>query len=163
MFKHKLWPSFDWALSCAGSDVNKQEFKKEMSGDIKISTLLRKVAVESIPCCVLSHLSRVHLFCEPMDLSLPGSSVHGILQARVLEWVAMPSSRGSSRPRDWTCISLMSSALAGGFFTTSATREAQLIIKTNDYKQNKAKRQKQTSFRRRSEFRETVLPEMFSF
>ena len=38
--------------------------------------------------------------CNPMDCSLPGSSVHGILQARVLEWVAMPSSRGSSRPRD---------------------------------------------------------------
>ena len=37
--------------------------------------------------------------CNPMD-SLPGSSVHGLLQARILEWVAMPSSRGSSRPRD---------------------------------------------------------------
>ena len=34
--------------------------------------------------------------CDPMDCSLPGSSVHGILQARILEWVAMPSSRGSS-------------------------------------------------------------------
>ena len=40
-----------------------------------------------------------------MDYSPPGSSVHGILQSRILEWVAMPSSRGSSRPRDWTCIS----------------------------------------------------------
>ena len=39
------------------------------------------------------------------DCSLPGSSVHGILQARTLEWVAIPFSRGSSRPRDWTCIS----------------------------------------------------------
>ena len=38
--------------------------------------------------------------CDPMDYSLPGSSVHGILQARVLEWVVMPSSRGSSQPRD---------------------------------------------------------------
>ena len=36
--------------------------------------------------------------CDPMDWSLPGSSVHWILQARVLEWVAMPSSRGSSQP-----------------------------------------------------------------
>ena len=43
--------------------------------------------------------------CGPMDCSPPGSSVHGILQARILEWVAMPSSRGSSRPRAWTCIS----------------------------------------------------------
>ena len=39
-----------------------------------------------------------------MDCSPPGSSVHGILQARILEWVAMPSSRGSSRSRDQTCI-----------------------------------------------------------
>ena len=40
--------------------------------------------------------------CDPMDCSPPGSSVHGILQARVLEWVAISFSRGSSRPRDWT-------------------------------------------------------------
>ena len=44
--------------------------------------------------------------CDPMDCSPPNSSVHGILQARILEWVAMPSSRGSSRPRDRTHISL---------------------------------------------------------
>ena len=42
---------------------------------------------------------------DPMDCSLPGSSVHGIFQARILEWVAISSSRGSSRPRDWTHIS----------------------------------------------------------
>ena len=44
----------------------------------------------------------------PMDYSLPGSSVHGILQARILEWVAMPSSRGSSWPRDRTHLSHVS-------------------------------------------------------
>ena len=43
--------------------------------------------------------------CDSMDCSAPGSSVHGILQARTPEWVAMPSSRGSSWPRDWTCVS----------------------------------------------------------
>ena len=43
--------------------------------------------------------------CDPMDCSPPGSSAHGILQARMLEWVAMSSSRGSSQLRDWTCIS----------------------------------------------------------
>ena len=46
--------------------------------------------------------------CDPVDCSPPGSSVHGILQARVLEWVAMPSSRGSSRPRDQACVSYVS-------------------------------------------------------
>ena len=45
---------------------------------------------------------------NPMDCSLPGSSVHGILQARILEWVAVLSSRGSSQPRDLTCISCVS-------------------------------------------------------
>ena len=42
--------------------------------------------------------------CDPMDCSLPGSSVHGIFQARVLEWVAISSSWGSSQPRDRTWI-----------------------------------------------------------
>ena len=62
-------------------------------------------------------------FCDPMDCSPPGSSVHGILQARILEWVAMPSARGSSRPRDLTLVSYISYT-AGGFFTTSVTGEA---------------------------------------
>ena len=46
--------------------------------------------------------------CNPMDGSLPGSSDHGIFQARILEWVAISSSRGSSRPRDQTRISCVS-------------------------------------------------------
>ena len=59
---------------------------------------------------------------QPIDCSLPGSSVHGILQARMPEWAAMLSSRGSSWPKDWTCVSYFS-CIAGRFFTTSATRE----------------------------------------
>ena len=46
--------------------------------------------------------------CDPMDGSPPVSSVHGILQARILEWIAMPSSGGSSWPRDWTWVSYVS-------------------------------------------------------
>ena len=46
--------------------------------------------------------------CNPMDCCLPGSSVFGILQAKILEWIAIPSSRGSSIPRDWTCVSFLS-------------------------------------------------------
>ena len=46
--------------------------------------------------------------CDPRDCRLPGSSVHGILQTRILEWVAMPSSRESSRPRDQTQVSYVS-------------------------------------------------------
>ena len=50
--------------------------------------------------------------CGPLDCNPPGSSVHGILQARILEWVAMPSSRVSFQPRDHTQVS----CIAGGFF-----------------------------------------------
>ena len=58
--------------------------------------------------------------CDPMDCSPPGSSVHGILQARILEWVAFPFSRGSSWPKDGTQVF----HIAGGFFTSWSTREA---------------------------------------
>ena len=61
-------------------------------------------------------------FYDPMDCSPPGSSVFGILQARILEWVAFPFSRGSSWPRDWTRIS----CVEGKFCTIWATREASL-------------------------------------
>ena len=54
-------------------------------------------------------------FCDPMDYT-----VHGILQARILEWVAYPFSKGSSQPRNRTCVS----CLAGRFLTNWATREA---------------------------------------
>ena len=56
-----------------------------------------------------------------MDWGLPDSSVHGILQARILEWVAVPFSRGSYQPRDWTQVSL----IAGGLFIIWTTRKAQ--------------------------------------
>ena len=63
--------------------------------------------------------------CDPMNCSPPGSSVHGFLQARILEWVAIPFSRGSSPPRDWTWIS----CIAGRCFTIWATRETQYVDK----------------------------------
>ena len=57
--------------------------------------------------------------CDPMDYT-----VHGILQARILEWVAFPFSRGLSQPRDRTQVS----CIAGRLFTTSATREAPNLL-----------------------------------
>ena len=59
-------------------------------------------------------------FCDHMDCSLPGSAIYGIFQARVLEWVAISFSRGSSQPRDWTQVS----CIVGRRFTIWATREA---------------------------------------
>ena len=58
--------------------------------------------------------------CDPMDCNLRGSSVHGIFQARVLDWVAISFSRGSSQPREWTQVS----CIAGRHFTIWATKEA---------------------------------------
>ena len=60
--------------------------------------------------------------CDPVDCSPPGSSVHGILQARILEWVAMLFSRGSSRPRDQTGVS----CIASRFFTAEPPGETRL-------------------------------------
>ena len=76
-------------------------------------------------CCFCLVTSVVSNFVWSYGLcslcSPPGSSVHGILQARVLEWVAMPSSRKSSQPRDQTQVS----NIAGGFFAIWTTREQQ--------------------------------------
>ena len=58
--------------------------------------------------CVHVHAQLCLTLCDPLYCSLPGSSVHGILQARILEWVAMPSPRGPSPRRDQTCISCVS-------------------------------------------------------
>ena len=94
------------------------------------STLVLCILHQSI----LSHRTRVmHIFerkkesevtqscltlCDPMDCSLPGSSVYGIFQARIVEWVSISFSR-SSRPRDWTWVS----HIVGRRFTNWATRE----------------------------------------
>ena len=68
--------------------------------------------------CMRAKLLQPYLIlCDPMDCSPSGSSVHGILQARILEWVAMASSRGSSRPRDQTCVSYVSCTGRWVFFT----------------------------------------------
>ena len=67
------------------------------------------------------------ILCDPRGCSPPGSSVHGILQSRILQWVAMPSSRGSSRVRDRTCISHVS-YIGRRFFTLSTTWEVDVCI-----------------------------------
>ena len=67
--------------------------------------------LQEVSSCLYMHaklLQSCPTLCDPMDCSLPGSSVHGVLQARILEWVIIPFSRGSSRPRDQTCVSCIS-------------------------------------------------------
>ena len=59
--------------------------------------------------CVCAKSLQLYItLCDPMDQSLPGSSVHGVLQTKILEWVVMPSSKGSSWPRDRTHVSYVS-------------------------------------------------------
>ena len=67
--------------------------------------------------------------CDPMDCSLPGSSVHGILQARIVEWVAISFSRGSSQESD-PGIKLGSPALKADFFTDWATEPTLISFKS---------------------------------
>ena len=66
--------------------------------------------------------------CDPMDWSPPGSSVPGILQTGILEWVVIPFSRGSSQPRDRTQVS----CLVGRFFTILATKKAHETCTNSD-------------------------------
>ena len=86
--------------------------------NLKPSSCMRAKSLQCLP------------LCDPMDHSPPGSSDHGILQARILEWVAMPPPGDLPDPAIKP-LSLMSLALAGGFFTTSATWEAHLIPSTS--------------------------------
>ena len=73
-------------------------------------------------CMCAKSLQSCPTLFDLMDCSLPGSSVRGIIQARILEWVVMPSSRGSSWPKSWTRISHIS--CIGRFFTADASWEA---------------------------------------
>ena len=80
--------------------------------------------------CLLSHMKWSEVaqscptLCDSMNCSLPSFSIHGLFQARVLEWTAISFSRGSSQPRDRTWVS----CIAGRCFTVWATREAPIYI-----------------------------------
>ena len=97
---------------------------------IKVACLLQFITVFISICmlgiCVQS-LQSCPTLCDPVDWSPPGSSVLGILQARILEWVAMPSSRGSSLPRDRTWVSCVF-CCAGRFFTAEQQRNPPICI-----------------------------------
>ena len=81
---------------------------------------------------LFSWVSHVQLFCDRMDCSLSGSSIHGILQARIPEWVAISFSRGSSRPRNRTQVS----CIVDRRFTIWATREVSGVNTVNMVQRN---------------------------
>ena len=104
-----------------GQSVRKNETNMQMIINLNISS--RSVYTWNFNLIINTKESEVAqscpTLCNPMDCSLPGSSVHGIFQARVLEWGAISFSRGSSRPRDRTQVS----CIVGRRFTIWATRE----------------------------------------
>ena len=80
-----------------------------VEGELIAPSLSSTFLLQSLYACVHAKLLQSCLtLCDAMDCSPPGSSVLGILQTIIPEWVAMPSSRGSSQPRDRTCISYIS-------------------------------------------------------
>ena len=92
-----------------------------------VSQTLQEIYICMCACVCAKSLQSCQTLCQPMDCSLPGSSVIGILQARILEWVAIPSSRGSSCPRDQTLIALFPD-LVVSFFPTSTTWQARVCV-----------------------------------
>ena len=84
---------------------------------VRIEILIAQVYTR---CMCAKSLQSCPTLCNPMDCSAPGSCIHGILQARVLEWVAIPFSMGSPWPREQTCVS----CIEGGLFTIWDTRQA---------------------------------------
>ena len=92
---------------------------------VKVLESFKDFIKETLTCvCAYCVTQSCLTLCNPTACSPPGSSVRGILQARVLEWVAMPSSRGSSRPRYQTQVSCVP-CIGGGLFTTSNTGKPQ--------------------------------------
>ena len=107
----------DWS----GRGINRQSEEDFLGNE---NTLMLQWWIHlTMYACILSRFSCVWHFV--ILWTTPGSSVHGILQARILEWVSMTSSRRSSQPRDGMSLYL---ALAGRFFTISATSEAPDVI-----------------------------------
>ena len=101
------------------SSVRSSSVTQPRIQQLQAQPLSRTTAFFASVCMLVAQSCTLQL-CDPMDCNLPGSSVHEILQARILEWVAIPFSRRSSRPRDQT----QASCIAGRFFMVWVTREA---------------------------------------
>ena len=113
--------NFHWQCVSGIFNIIENNFQKIIPQQWQYSRVLvkNKLEITKKGCLVAQSCPTL---CNTMGCSLPSSSVHEeILQARTQEWADMPSSRGSSQPRDWTQVS----SIAGGFFTVWATRKTQ--------------------------------------
>ena len=105
----------EWELGVSRCKLLYVEYMKN-----QVLLYIAQETIFNIQCvCLVVQLCLT--LCDPMACSPPGSSVHGISQARILEWVVISSSRGSSQPRDLTHSSC-------GFFTTEAPGKCLMII-----------------------------------
>ena len=94
------------------SDQNQSHWQ---NNKILLLIIIRQIPVVSLTCLEMHVCSVLSNSCDPMDCNPPGSSLYGIFQARILEWIAIFPSRGSSWPKDRTCVSWVS-CVAGRFF-----------------------------------------------
>ena len=114
-----FWPSPDWAVPTRMSEGRpsllhqlNQMLVSSMNTDTPASVKVERLkSISRQKCVLVTQLCPTVSF--PMDCSLQGSSIHGILQVRILEWVVIPFSRGIFLPRD----QIQVSCIAGGFFT----------------------------------------------
>ena len=104
MWKQKILTQFQ---TSTGGQVRLYQDKWWAQGQETGKNLIfsEERSLDPVCVCVCVHAQPCPTLCDPMDCSPPGSSIHGISQARILEWVAISYSRGSSRPRDQTHIS----------------------------------------------------------
>ena len=93
---------------------------------------LNSVRLSSLHCCLCSVVQSCPTFCNRMDCSPPGSTIHWILQARILEWVVISSSRGSFQLRDRTSISWVS-CTTGWFFSTEPLGKSHTTLHTSAF------------------------------
>ena len=108
-FTRKL--CWQWSSRC-WRDSSELEFWSEEAIGILFYPTIFFFSLKFL-CVYAQSLQSYPTLCNPVDCNLAASCVHGILQARILEWIAMPSPRGSSQPRDWIWVS----CIAGWFFT----------------------------------------------
>ena len=109
LFSQNLYATFPGRSARAAPSVKHPK-------NLELTCITAPITLHCNHACMHAKLLQLHpTLCNQMDYSLPGSSVHGVLQARIVEWGAIPSSRESSRPRDGTHVSCHS-CIAGGFF-----------------------------------------------
>ena len=117
MYHHRLAPMLIW-----------DSMMLQPSHCYPPSIIFSQHCIPGKSCVCVLLIQSCLTICKPVDYSLPGSSVHVILQARILEWTAIPFSRGSSRPTDWTQVSSISGRIFTVCFTIWATQEALQVI-----------------------------------